>query len=100
MPTLSGKFETRRKAEMAVERLVQEHDIDRKHVQIQPEGTENSVGDEAAGSDAAAGDPSPLARDDAALEGGIVVTVDVQDEKVAKVREAFKEFDAQLGGKS
>ena len=55
MPTLKGTFATRREAEMAVERLVQEHEIDRKAIQIAPEGAANSAGDETAGSDAEAG---------------------------------------------
>jgi hypothetical protein len=93
MSTLQGKFETRREAEMAVERLVQEHDIDRKAIQIAPEGAKNSAGEEAGGSDAGAGQASS-AGDDAALEGRIVVSVDVSDDEASKVREAFQEFSA------
>lgn len=93
MSTLQGKFETRREAEMAVERLVQEYNIDRKAIQIAPEGTENSAGEEAGGSDAGAGQASSVG-DDAALEGRIVVLVDVSDDQASKVREAFQEFSA------
>ena len=53
------------------------------------------VGDEQAGSDDEAGAPSPEAWGDAPLNGTVTVSVDVEDEaKIAKVREAFAEFEA------
>ncbi len=92
---LTGKFDTRREAEMTVERLVQQFDIDRAKVLIAPDGTANSAGIEEAGSDTAAGAPSPEPRDDAELNGKVVVTVDVADDTAAgEVRAAFAEFDA------
>lgn len=93
--TLTGQFETRREAEMTVERLVQEYGVDRASILIAAAGDENSAGEEQAGSDRAAGSPTPESRDDAALHGGIVVSVDVADKKLAgKVRAAFAEFEA------
>lgn len=93
--TLSGKFETRREAEMAVERLVQEHKIERTDIFILADGKENSAGEEQAGSDADAGEPSPEFRDDAPLHGTITVSVDIDDDVlVDQVRAAFAEFDA------
>ena len=93
--TLTGQFETRREAEMNVERLVQEYEVDRASIQIAAAGHENSAGDEQAGSDSAAGPPTPESRDDAALHGKIVVSVNLSDEELAsKVRAAFAEFDA------
>ena len=47
-------FSTRRDAELAVERLVQEHGFERTDIFIQPQGSDNSVGEEISGSDAAA----------------------------------------------
>lgn len=92
---LTGKFDTRREAEMTVERLVQQFDIDRAKVVVAPDGEANSAGIEEAGSDAAAGAPSPDARDDAELNGKVVVTVEVADDATAEeVRAAFNEFDA------
>lgn len=93
--TLNGRFDTRRDAEMAVERLVQEHGIDRRAVRIAPAGSKNSAGDERAGSDMAAGAPTSPPRADAALEGEIVVSVDVAEENAAKVRSAFAEFEGE-----
>lgn len=93
--TLKGRFDTRREAEMAVERLVQEHQIDRKAVQIAPEGSANSAGEEAAGSDKPAGVPTSPARTDAALAGEIVVSVEVPADQADKVRAAFAEFDGE-----
>ena len=93
--TLKGEFETRREAEMTVERLAQEYGIDRGKIQIVAAGAENSAGDEQAGSDGEAGEPTPESRDDAALNGAIAVSVELDDEAVAeKVRAAFSEFGA------
>ena len=96
MPTtLTAYFDTRRDAEMTVERLVQEQKIERTDIFIATEGDENSAGDETAGSDTSAGAPTPESRDDAALEGRITVSVDIADDaKAAAVRDAFAEFGA------
>jgi hypothetical protein len=92
---LSATFDTRREAEMTVERLVQQFDLDRTAIFIGTEGEENSAGEEQAGSDTKAGMPSPEDRSDAPLNGGIVVTAEVADEEFAeRVRDAFAEFDA------
>lgn len=93
--TLNATFETRREAEMTVERLVQEHGIDRSDVFIAAAGEANTAGEEQAGSDRDAGEPSPDARDDAPLNGAVTVSVDLEDEAAAtKVRAAFAEFQA------
>ena len=95
MPTtLTAKFDTRRDAEMTVERLVQEQGIDRAKIQITTEDAANSAGSDTAGSDIAGKAPSPETRDDAALAGRIVVSVEIDDDRVADVKTAFAEFDA------
>lgn len=93
--TLEGKFDTRREAEMAVERLVQEHEIDRNAIRIAPEGSANSAGDEAAGSDTPAGEHTSAGRSDAPLAGEIIVCVEVPSERAGAVRAAFAEFDGE-----
>ena len=93
---LTATFGTRREAEMTVERLVQEFDVDRAAISISTEDDANSAGEARAGSDNGAAQPGQDDRDDAALEGAIVVTAEVADETAAeKVRSAFGEFDAQ-----
>ena len=93
---MNATFKTRREAEMVVERLVQEQGIERSDIFISAEGDENTAGEKQAGSDAEAGAPSPISRSDAALNGEISVSVDVQDEGLAsEVRAAFAEFDAK-----
>lgn len=93
--TLTAQFETRREAEMTVERLVQEHGIERTDVFVVAAGQENTAGEETAGSDNAAGEPGVDERHDAALNGAIEVSVDIEDEdKASVVREAFAEFSA------
>lgn len=92
---LTGTFATRREAEMTVERLVQEFELDRGTISISTENAANSAGEERAGSDNATRRPGERDRDDAALAGAIVVTAEVSDEATAeKVRSAFGEFDA------
>ena len=94
--TLKANFATRREAEMTVERLVQEHKIDRADIVIATAGDENSVGEEQAGSDTADGESKSETRDDAPLNGAVTVSVEIRDqEKVAKVRAAFGEFTAE-----
>jgi len=93
--TLTAQFETRREAEMTVERLVQEYGIERTDIFVSATGRENTAGEETAGSDAAAAEPSVGARDDAALNGSIEVSVDIEDEgKADTIRGAFAEFGA------
>jgi hypothetical protein len=93
--TLTAQFETRREAEMTIERLVQEHGIERTDIFVAAAGRENTAGEETAGSDAAAGAPSAETRHDAALNGAIELSVDIEDEgKLALIRKAFAEFSA------
>lgn len=95
MAMLTATFATRREAEMTVERLVQEFGIDRAAVMVSTASDENSAGVEPAGSDSPADRPHEDGRDDAALEGAILVSADVADSGTAdKVRVAFREFDA------
>ena len=93
--TLNATFATRRDAEMTVERLVQEHGIDRADVFLAAAGDQNTAGEGAAGADTDAGAPSREPRDDAPLNGAVQVSVDIADPaKRASVRAAFGEFDA------
>lgn len=93
--TINGTFDTRRDAEMAVERLVQEFAVERTDIFVAAKGDDNTAGIEAAGSDAASGVPTEEARDDGAHHGAITVSVDVNDDAiVAKIRGAFAEFGA------
>lgn len=92
---LTGRFATRRDAEMAVERLVQEHGIDRRDVCIAPAGDANSAGERVARSDSSGAAPGTDERQDAKLTGPIEVSVDLEDDGAAgTIREAFAEFGA------
>lgn len=94
--TLKASFETRREAEMTIERLVQEYGIERTDIFVAAEGPENSAGEEQAGSDTEAGTPSPEDRDDTALAVRISVSVDIDDDaRAAEVRSAFSEFGGE-----
>jgi len=92
--TLKTTFATRRDAELAVERLVQEHGVDRSDIFVAPEGDANSAGEAVSGSDHAAASTSERARMDAALNGRIEVSVDLQDDALASlVTDVFREMD-------
>lgn len=95
MPSLSGSFATRREAELAVERLVQQHGVHREGITVTPLSVENSVGTEVAGSDAKRGDPQPSREDEAALNGRILVALDTGYETLDVLRGALEECGAE-----
>ena len=94
MPRISATFDTRREAEMTVERLVQQHHVDRAAVRVQPASADNSVGVEVAGSDAKRGEPIEPSGDEAALNGRIEVSLDRDEADVETIRAVFAEFGA------
>lgn len=79
MPTIKAVFDSRREAELAVEHLVQEHEIERDDIVLGTEGQENSVGREPSGSDR---ETLGEEADDegAALNGAIALQITVDDE--------------------
>ncbi|WP_210270050.1 hypothetical protein [Aureimonas mangrovi] len=80
---------------MTVERLVQEHGIERTDIFIAPVSAQNSAGVKSAGADREAGEPSVEGRADTASNGPIEVSVEIADEQAATtIRDAFSEFDA------
>ena len=94
MATITAIFETRREAELAVEHLVQEHELDRSDIAIASASDENSAGAEASGSDLET-DFEDGTEDDAALNGTIKVTVTLDDDDLAEdVEDVFHEFGA------
>jgi len=95
--TLTGTFDTRRDAEMAVERLVQEVGLERTDIFLAPIGRHNSVGTVPAGSDIQAGEATAHDRQDAPLSGKIEVSVDSNDPAmVAQIKAAFTEFGGSV----
>lgn len=91
---MKATFATRRDAELVVERLVQEYDVDRSAIKVGADGEQNTVGEETSGGDLPAGQPAVQARNDAPVEGRVVVTVETDAiADIAAVHDAFKEFD-------
>ena len=75
---------------MTVERLVQEYGVERTDIFIAAGGPKSAGEELSGGREASSGD-----RDDAALNGSIEVSVDLEDENLAtRVREAFAEWSA------
>ena len=111
---IAGTFSTRREAEMAVETLVQEYDVDRSRVQVAAEGEENTSGTVASGADAAerhrGGGPGnaegdvirPEPEREAAAEGvragGITVSAEVDEAHFERAAAAFREYGATAAG--
>lgn len=91
MTTIKGQFETRRAAEMAVERMVQDYHIERTDIFVVASGANNTAGVKAAGSDnPTIGEASSA--DGAALNGTIEVSADIDVARAENVRAAFAEF--------
>ncbi|MEC3910377.1 hypothetical protein U5A82_07755 [Sphingobium sp. CR2-8] len=92
--TLTGTFDSRDQADMAVERLVQEIGIERTDIFVTASGPDNSAGNRIGGADSETVDQEE--RNDVPLAGGITVSIDLQDDaKVEVVTAALEEFGAQ-----
>lgn len=94
--TVTGRFESRREAELAVEHLVQEHGVERTDIFIEPESNANSAGVVEAGADAESGHPGFDKNSEPALEGAIIVSVDVNDDQVDVVRDVMTEAGGEI----
>jgi hypothetical protein len=90
--TITGYFDTRRDAEMTVERLVQDHGLDRKRVQAVAEGEENSSGTVVSGADAA--DAAAGDQPDGVRRGRIVVRAEVDDAMLDTALASFRDCNA------
>lgn len=89
---ITGYFDTRRDAEMAVEHLVQDHGLDRNRVQALAEGAENSAGTEVSGADAA--DAAAGETPEGQRRGRIIVRAEVEDSMMDVARACFEECNA------
>lgn len=92
---LTGRFETRRDAELAIEHLVQEQGVERDRISVLPLGARNTVGTRIAGSDAADGQPGTRERDDAALHGAVEISVRLANGRSEAVRRTLLESGAR-----
>ena len=89
--TLRATMPDRRTVELAIEHLVQDHGLDRDAIAIEPVGAENTVGERVSGADADSGYPGlPADPDEAAVNGAIYVTVDVDDADADAAEKAFE----------
>jgi hypothetical protein len=92
--TITGTFATRRGAELAVEHLVQEYGVDRSDVFIEPQSAENSAGIEPSGGDVAEGEPQADSAEEPALNGALLVSVDISQDKLDDAEAAFRDAGA------
>jgi len=93
--SLTGRFDTRRDAELAIEHLVQEQGVARDRISVLPIGPENSAGTRIAGSDAPDGQAGTRERDDAALHGAVEVSVRLPGGSAEAVRRTLVEAGAR-----
>ncbi|MFN7089756.1 MAG: hypothetical protein ACK4P4_04320 [Allorhizobium sp.] len=91
--TLKAVFDTREKADLAVEHLVQQHGVDRPDIFIQAASTNNTAGTSPSGGDAARSEGS---RRDAPLKGEIEVSADIPSDLASAVRQSLTEGGAIL----
>ena len=87
--TIVATFESRRQAELAVERLVQEHGIPRTDVFLRARGEANSSGVKAAGADIESGHPGVEKHGSPELAGMIEASVDCHGDQSVKVCRAL-----------
>lgn len=90
--TITGLFTTRREAEMAVERLVQEHGLDRSRIRAHAAGEENSSGTVVSGADASAAAEGD--RPEGVRHGRIMVSAEVEKGEHKRATEALRECGA------
>lgn len=88
--TIVAQFESRRQAELAVERLVQEHRIPRSDIFVRALGEANSSGVKAAGADVESGHPGVEKQGIPELAGMIEVSVDCHGDLSGKVCHALQ----------
>jgi hypothetical protein len=94
--TITATFSTRRRADLAVEQLVQELEIERSDIFVTPEGDENSSGSEVDGADEQSGHPGVDPASDPALAGGLSVSIDLaDDDDLAAVRAVLEEHGGE-----
>jgi hypothetical protein len=83
---LTGIFETRQLAEIAVEHLVQEYQLDRAEISILPVGPDNTAG--------VSSPPSRPDPDEHAANSKITVAVVADETAAQKILNSFNEFAA------
>ena len=93
--TIIGSFASRRDADLAVERLVQEYGIERTDVFVEAQGSANSAGTEPAGADVESGHPGVDKHGDPALHGRIQVSVDCDQHQSNTIQNVLRELGAQ-----
>lgn len=91
--TIWALFSTRDAAERAVERLVQEHGVDRADVFVQSTRPDNTSGSAPSGGNVAS-EPAEGSAFDPALKGAIEVSADVTAADARQVRQAFSSLGA------
>jgi hypothetical protein len=89
--TIRAIFETREAADRAVEHLVQQHGISRPDLFIQSATDRNTAGSVPSGGDASHAEGN---RDDAALEGDIEVSADIEAGQIAAVQRSLGDAGA------
>jgi hypothetical protein len=93
--TVSGIFPTRREVEIAVEHLVQEYGLERSDIFIEPLSDMNSAGEAVAGADRESGHGADEAdADGGPYAGRLKVSVDMNQDELSSIQQAFRDAGA------
>jgi hypothetical protein len=93
--TLTGRFRTRREAELAIEHLVQQESLDRRSISVLPVGNHNSAGTQVAGSDQPDAHQGSRERGDAALMGPVEISVLLPEGRAEAIRQVLESAGAR-----
>jgi hypothetical protein len=92
---LAAIYNTREKADLATEHLVQQHGVDRSTIFLESVGEQNTSGGAISGGDAASGAAGSHDRSDAPLNGTIRLTVGSTDHDIATLRQVLSDAGAE-----
>lgn len=91
--TIIGTFSTRQAVELAVEHLVQEYGLERTDIFVEPASSDNTAGERRSGGDADSA-VDHKADQKAALNGMLLVSVDINEDERDAVEKAFRDAGA------
>ena len=94
--TIVAEFKSRRDAEMAIEHIVQQHDIDRTAVDVTSATSENTSGTEAARADVEDGELKPNNDGEPKLAGKVKVAVQVDEARADEVLSSLTTFHGDV----
>lgn len=94
--SISAEFASRRDAEMAIEHIVQQHEVDRNAVSVTSASGENTAGTEAARADVENGHLKSQAEGEPMLAGKVKASVQVDEALIEAVSDSIATFHGDV----